>query len=122
MRETAFVRLEAIAAADNHYSLLQVFGHDHIITKRRAVAYVTWCNPGEVVPKMSSNCTEEIPVMWNDTGPISYVMKSAALPTFYNNIAPPRWNIVEHWYCACPAIWECGTSRDLPVEAIQIDD
>jgi hypothetical protein len=38
------------------------------------------------------------------------------------NIAPPSWNLVEHWYCACPAIWECATSRDLPVEAVQIDD
>jgi hypothetical protein len=66
-----------------------VFGHDHIITKSRAVAYMTWRNPGEVVPKMSSNCTEEIPVMWNDTGLISYVIKSAALPTGYNEYCAP---------------------------------
>jgi hypothetical protein len=37
-RETAQVRLEAIAGVDNPYSLLQVFGRGHMITKSRAVA------------------------------------------------------------------------------------
>ncbi len=71
--------------SDNPYSLLQVFRHGHIITKSRAVAYVTWCNPMEVVPRVSPNCTEEIPVTWNNTSvfvdPISYIIKSAASPT-----------------------------------------
>ena len=63
-RETAFVRLEAIAGADNPYSLLQVFGRGHTIAKSGAVAYVTRCQPVEVLPRMSGNCTEEIPVTW----------------------------------------------------------
>jgi hypothetical protein len=44
----------AIARIDNPYSLLQVFGRGHVITKSGAVAYVT-------------HCTKEIMVMWNDT-------------------------------------------------------
>jgi hypothetical protein len=59
-RETAQVRLEAIAGADNPYSLLQVFRRGHVITKSRAVAYVTRCNPVKVLPRVSNHCTEEI--------------------------------------------------------------
>jgi hypothetical protein len=66
-RETAQVRLEAIAWADNPYSLLQVFGRGHVITKSRDVSYMMRCNPVEVLPRVSSNCTEEIPVTWNNT-------------------------------------------------------
>ncbi len=57
-RETAQVRLEAIAEADNPYSLLQVFGRGHVIAKNGAVAFVTRCNPVEVLPRVSNNCTE----------------------------------------------------------------
>jgi hypothetical protein len=39
------VRLEAIAGVDNPYSLLQVFGRGHVISKSGGVAYVTRCNP-----------------------------------------------------------------------------
>jgi hypothetical protein len=43
------------------------------------MAYVTWCNPVEVVPKVSNNCKEEIPMVWNNTGLFvdltSYVLK-----------------------------------------------
>jgi hypothetical protein len=92
-REVAQVRLEAIAGADNPYSLLQVFGRGHVISKSGAVAYVTRCNPVEVLPRVSGNCTEEIPVTWNGTSlyvdPISYVIKSAASPTRCNDTPRP---------------------------------
>jgi hypothetical protein len=93
-RETAQVRLEAIAGTDNPYSLLQVFGRGHVITKSLAMAYMMRCNPVDVLPQISLNCTEEIPVTWNNTSlfvdPISYVMKSAASPTRCDDSAPPR--------------------------------
>jgi hypothetical protein len=120
-REVAQVRLEA----DNPYSLLQVFGRGHVISKSKAVAYVTRCNPVEVLPRVSSNCMEEIPVTWNNTSlyvdPISYVIKSAASPTRCNDIAPPRWKIAGRWYCAYPSIRECAPPRDLPVKPVIID-
>jgi hypothetical protein len=57
-RKMAHIRLEAIAGADNPYSLLQVFGRGHMITKSGgAVTYVTRCNPVEVSPRVSLNCT-----------------------------------------------------------------
>jgi hypothetical protein len=57
------VRLEAIAGADNPYSLLHVFSRGHVITKNGAV---TRYNPVEVLPRVSSNCMEEIPVTRNN--------------------------------------------------------
>jgi hypothetical protein len=38
---TFTVRLEAITGADNPYSLLQVFGRGHVISKSGAVDYMT---------------------------------------------------------------------------------
>ncbi len=95
-REMARVRLEAISGEDNPYSLLQVFDRGHLITKRRAVAYMTRCDQDEVLPRVSLKCTEEIPLTWNNTRPfvddISYVIKSAFSPTRCNDKAQPRWN------------------------------
>jgi hypothetical protein len=54
--ETAHVCLEATAGADNPYSLLQWFRSGRTIIKSGAVAYVTWSNPVEVVPRVSLNC------------------------------------------------------------------
>jgi hypothetical protein len=107
-RQTASVRLEAITGADNPSSLIQVFRRGHIIAKSGAVAFVTRCNPVEVVPRAASNCTEEIPVTWNGPSlfvdPVRYVLKSAASPIRCDDIAPPRWNIAGRWYCSYPAI------------------
>jgi hypothetical protein len=51
----------------------------------------------EVLPRVSLNCTEEIPVTWNYTSlfvdSMSYIIKSAASPARYNDIVLPRWNI-----------------------------
>ncbi len=87
---------------------------------------MTRCNPVEALPRMSSNCTEEIPVTWNNTSlnvdPISYVIKSAASPTRCNDIGPPRWKIAGWWYIAYPSIRESAPPRDLPVKPVQIED
>jgi hypothetical protein len=62
-----------------------VFGLGHIITKSGAMDYVTQCNPVEVVPRVNSNCMEDIPARWNSTtlflDLISCVIKSAASST-----------------------------------------
>jgi hypothetical protein len=102
-----------------------MFGRSHVITKSGAVAYVTWCNPVEVLPRVSLNCTKEIPKTWNNTSlfvdPISYIIKSAALPTRCNDIAPPRWNIAGWWYCAYPSISVCAAPKELPVKVVQTE-
>ncbi len=48
----------------------------------------------EVVPRQHTECTNEIPVTFNDTevfvDPISLVIKTAAAPVRCNEIAPPE--------------------------------
>jgi hypothetical protein len=64
-REIAHTRLEAIAGADNPYSLITIFGRGHLAIKAGGAVYVTRCSPVEVVPRSHRNCTEEIPVTVN---------------------------------------------------------
>jgi hypothetical protein len=93
-REIAHTRLEAIAGADNPYSLITIFGRGHLAIKAGGAVYVTRCSPVEVVPRSHGNCMEEIPVTVNGTDafvdPISYVIKSAGSPIRCNDVAPPR--------------------------------
>jgi hypothetical protein len=60
-RDIARTRLEAVAGADNPYSLISVFGGGHLAIKAGGAVYVTKGSPVEVVSRIHSNCTEEIP-------------------------------------------------------------
>jgi hypothetical protein len=104
--------MESIAGAENPYSLMQVFGRGHQVTKNGATVYVTKCQPVSVTPRTYANCTNEIPVEYNGTNafvnPISFVIKSAAAPVRCNDIAPPRWKLSGCWYCAFPQIRDCA--------------
>jgi hypothetical protein len=96
-REIAHTRLEAIAGADNPYSLITIFGRGHLAIKAGGAVYVTRCSPVEVLPRSHRNCTEEIPVTVNGTDafvdPISYMIKRQGRP-YTATMWPPlgtRW-------------------------------
>jgi hypothetical protein len=78
-KEIAHTRLESIAGAENPYSLMQVFGRGHQVTRNGATVYVTRCQATEVVPRTHTNCTNEIPAVLNGTNVfvdlISFVIK-----------------------------------------------
>jgi len=97
-----------------------------MIVKTGAMACMMQCNLVEVLPRISGNCTEEIPVTWRNgtffIDLISYVIKMPALPTWCNDIALPRWNIASKWYYTVPVIQECALPENLPVEAFYIDE
>jgi hypothetical protein len=61
-RDIACTRLEAVAGADNPYSLISIFGRGHLAIKAGGAVYMTRCSPVEVIPRIHSNCTEEIPI------------------------------------------------------------
>ncbi len=92
-REISHTRLEAIAGADNPYSLITIFRRGHLAIKAGGAVYVTRCAPVEVLPWSHKNCTEEIPVTVNGTDafvdPISYIIESAGSPIHSNDVAPP---------------------------------
>jgi hypothetical protein len=124
-REIAHTRLEAIARADNPYSLITIFGRGHMAIKAGGAVYVTRCSPVEVLPRSHMNCTEEIPVTVNGTDafmdPISYVIKSAGSPIHCNDFAPPRYKVGGKWYCSYPVLKECHDPAMLPVDEVRID-
>ncbi len=124
-RQIAHTRLEAIAGADNPYSLITVFGRGHLAIKAGRAVYVTRCSPVEVVPRSHENCTEEIPVTVNRmdafVDPISYVIKSAGSPIHCNDVAPPRYKVGGKWYCRYPELKECHDPEMLPVDEVRID-
>jgi hypothetical protein len=124
-REIGHTRLEAIAGADNPYSLITIFGRGHLAIKAGGAVYVTRCSPVEVIPRSHKNCTEEIPVTVNGTDafvdPISYVIKSAGSPIHCNDVAPPRYKVGGMWYCSYPVLKECHDHEMLPVDEVRID-
>jgi hypothetical protein len=124
-REIANTRLEAIAGADNPYSLITIFGRGHLAIKAGGAVYVTRCSLVEVIPRSHRNCTEEITVTVNGTDafvdPISYVIKSAGSPIHCNDVAPPRYKVGGKWYCSYPELKECHDPEMLPVDEVRID-
>jgi hypothetical protein len=124
-REIAYTRLEAIAGADNPYSLITIFGRGHLAFKAGDAVYVTRCAPVEVLCRSHKNCTVEIPITVNGTKafvyPISYVIKSAGSPIHCNDVAPPRYKLGGKWYCSYPELKECHDPSMLPVEEVRID-
>jgi hypothetical protein len=125
-RQIAHVRLESLAGAENPYSLMQVFGRGHQITRNGATVYVTKCQAVEVVPRQHTECTNEIPVTFNDTevfvDPISLVIKTAAAPVRCNDIVPLRWKLGGKWYCSFPTLRDCAEPAQLPVDPVKITD
>jgi hypothetical protein len=125
-RQVVHLRLESIAGAENPYSLIEVFGRGHLVTKNGATVYETRCQPVEVTPRTHTNCTSEIPAEYNNRDmfidPISFVIKAAAAPVRCNDIAPPRWRLNVRWYCAYPEIWDCSKPGRIPIKPVKIDD
>ncbi len=124
-RDIARTRLEAITGADNLYSLLSIFGRGHLAIKAGRAVYVTKCSPVEVVSRIHSKCTEEIPFTVNSTDafvdPISYVIKSSGSPIHCNDVAPPRYKVGGKWYCSYLELKECHDPAMLPVDEVKID-
>jgi hypothetical protein len=125
-KQAAHTRLESITAAENPYSLMQLFGRGHQVTRKGATVYVTRCQPTEVTPRTHINCTNEIPAELNVShifmDPASFVIKAAAAPVRCNDIAPPKYRLNGRWYCAFPQIRDCAEPGRIPVKPIALDD
>ncbi len=109
----------SITGAENPYSLMQVFGRGHQVTRNGVMVYVTRCQAAEVLPRTHTNCTNEIPAILNGTNVfvdlISFVIKAAAAPVRCNDVTPPRWRLNGRWYCAFPEIRDCAEPGKIPM-------
>jgi hypothetical protein len=120
-KQIAHTRLESIAGAENPYSLMQVFGRGHLVTRNGATVYVTRCQAAEVLPKTHTNYTNEI-LANVFVNPMSFVIKAAASLVRCNDVAPLRWRLNGRWYCALPEIRDCAEPGNIPMKPIAIDD
>jgi hypothetical protein len=57
-KEIAQTRLEALASADNPYTLVAIFGRGQLAIKAGRPVYVTRCAPMEVVPRRTETARE----------------------------------------------------------------
>ena len=91
-RQILFTWLEAVAGTENPYSLVQVLGPGHVVTKSGATVYVTKCVAVSVEPRAATICTQEIPVKLIATrayvDPITFVIQYVGTITHCNLIAP----------------------------------
>ncbi len=117
-RKILNVQLQAVAEG-NDYSLRDVFGPGHRITREGAAAYVTRCQAVEVTKAPYSNCTKEIPVrvpghdhvMFADA--ISLILMPFGSIVPCSPIQPIRYYIGGEWWCATPDLARCGAAEEL---------
>ena len=84
-KQIAHTRLESIAGVENPYSLMQVFGRGHQVTRNGATVYVTRCQATEVTPRTHTTSPMR---SRQSVDPISFVIKAALVRC--NDIAPLR--------------------------------
>ena len=116
-RKTIYNKLQAIAGANNPYSLLDVYGPGHAVYKAGAAAYVVKCAPVEVERSSFPNCTEEIPVKYQGkpmfADAYTLVLREYPTETVCNTLMPVRYRVTGKWYCSSPATLPCGSPTQL---------
>jgi hypothetical protein len=118
-KQITHTRLESITGAENPYSLMQVFGRGHHVTRNGATVYVTRCQAAEVLPRTHTAILNGTNVF---VDPISFVIKAAAASVRCNDVAPPRWRLNGRWYCAFLEIRDCAKPGKIPMKPIAIDN
>ncbi len=116
-RRVTHSRLQAVAAADNPYALLDTYGPGHEITVAGAVAYVTKCVAVDAQKASYANCTEEVPVSINGTlrfaNPLLWTLTDFPTVVPCSDLMPVRWLLQGQWYCASPQLRPCHRPQQL---------
>ncbi len=121
--------INTLASSGNRYALNSPLGPGHHITTVGAAAYVMRCQRVQAARIEYRNCTQEIPVRLassNNTvkfaDPISFMLSNYATIIPCDPVAPPRWNIDGHWYCATPTVELCGAPKELEPKTQEFKD
>lgn len=120
-RKVLAARLQMLAANQNPYALLDLYGPGHAVYVAGAVAYVAKCVEVEAIRLDYPNCTKEIPlgVGPNRTlrfaDPFTFILRTFPTILPCDNIMPIRWRINGRWICATPRATVCTDAVTLNV-------
>ena len=110
-RRTLFNKLQAIAGAQNHYALLDLYGPGHQVYPAGAAVYVTKCIPVDVTRVDFPNCTQEVPVLHqNETwfvDPFNRILTPFPTVLPCTDLMPVRWLLNGQWFCSHPQVLPC---------------
>jgi hypothetical protein len=110
-------KLQAVASGNGPYALLDLYGPGHSFVVAGAVAYITTCVELAATPASYSNCTAEIPVMWNKTryfaDPFNFVLHTVATILPCSTVTPVKWKIAGEWKCSTPDMIDCPSPLQL---------
>ena len=118
--KTIYNKLQALAGVHNKYALLDIYGKGHQVMVMGAVAYITKCVPVEVTKFTHTNCTIEIPVLYNGkkhyADPLTWTLST--IPTIIpcSSIMPNKWLINKVWFCCYPEAKRCGSPGKLDMD------
>ncbi len=121
--------INTLAGSSNRYALNSLLGPSHRVTTMGETAYVTQCQGLQATRVKYCNCMQEIPVRLSSsnntvkfTDPISFTLSSYATVIPCGPMAPPRWNINGHWYCAMLMVEPCGAPKELESKTREFKD
>ncbi len=118
--KTRHNKLQAMAAGDSPYSLMDTHGPGHLVLKAGAVAYVLACPARAAVLRDHHNCTQEIPVLVGNrtvfADPLSWILKEFPTTVPCDSLTPIRWKIHGVWYCGHPRIIQCASPTQIQLD------
>lgn len=120
--------LKDIAAGNNPYATMHIFGRGHLAIPSAAVVYISKCKPVDVVVRKENivNCTLEIPIHYQNASvfvnPVTNIIQRYPTTRICSKVAPPRYLIAGDWFCGYPEIMKCESPEKVTVEGVHIDD
>lgn len=120
--------LKDIAAGNNPYATMHIFGRGHLAIPSAAVVYISKCKSVDVVVRKEDiqNCTLEIPIIYKNgsvfVNPVTNIIQRYPTTRICSRVAPPRYLIAGEWFCGYPEIMKCEAPEKVTVEGVKIDD
>ena len=121
-------KMDDIAAGNNPYTSMRLFGRGHHAIAGASVVYVSKCRPVDVRVRKDNlkNCTNEIPVTYKNASyfvnPITNILQKYPTTRICSHVAPARFLIAGKWFCSYPEILECTPPKRIMIDGVQIED
>lgn len=110
-------KIQAIAGESTPYALMDLYGPGYTSYIAGAVAYMTHCVPVQVQMRQHENCTQEIPVVYNEKlvfmDPINRILQPYPTIIPCSDLMQVKWFINGNWMCSSPQVTKCDAPHTL---------